>query len=422
MKYLKNLLIVFFGMFLSLNVLGQYQSFQRFSINYIGNYDMSKFMSYTKVFNSGTGGIEKYIKDSIINVSMDDTLYFNVVNVGSSSGWITTLNTDTISSNPTFYFIETYEIAIDTVSNIQAGDTLKFQFYYNLNVPAPYLPFICVVRGDTSDTTTVCESDTTMSPGIYIDTTIAIQYTGDFVLGYVDWGGGNYGGIDTTLICTTSLTNFVEVLPSPHVVFNDTVICQNTSITVNTTGSFEWSDGTLGQYLTPTTSGNYSVTVTSLLGCTAIDTAHIVVNPTYEIVENITTYNSSYELPDGSFVSTNGQYTTVLPTVNGCDSTIITNLEFLTTSIWGTDSEININVYPNPTNDQITIDFGSNYNTMNGYELKIINPQSQVVYSTSINQNQTTVHLSTWTGTGIYFVQLIDDQSNIIDIRKIILQ
>jgi hypothetical protein len=81
-----------------------------------------------------------------------------------------------------------------------------------------------------------------------------------------------------------------------------------------------------------------------------------------------------------------------------------------------------IKIYPNPTNDQITIDFGSNYNTMNGYELKIMNTLSQVVYSTPINQNQTTVDLSTWTGYGIYFVHLINDSGHTIDIRKIVLQ
>jgi len=81
-----------------------------------------------------------------------------------------------------------------------------------------------------------------------------------------------------------------------------------------------------------------------------------------------------------------------------------------------------IKVYPNPTNDQITIDFGSNYTTMNGYTLKITNSLSQIVYTTPINTQQTTVSLSTWTGNGIYFVHLIDAQGNTIDIRKIVLQ
>ena len=81
-----------------------------------------------------------------------------------------------------------------------------------------------------------------------------------------------------------------------------------------------------------------------------------------------------------------------------------------------------IKIFPNPTNDHITIDFGSNYSTMNGYTLKITNSLSQIVYTTSINTQQTTVNLSTWTGNGLYFVHLIDAQGSTIDIKKIVLQ
>ncbi|MFA6924423.1 MAG: LamG-like jellyroll fold domain-containing protein [Bacteroidales bacterium] len=81
-----------------------------------------------------------------------------------------------------------------------------------------------------------------------------------------------------------------------------------------------------------------------------------------------------------------------------------------------------VKIFPNPTNDHITIDFGSNFSTMNGYTLQITNSLSQIVYTTIVNQQQKTVDLSTWTGNGIYFVHLIDAQSNTIDIRKIVLQ
>jgi uncharacterized delta-60 repeat protein len=82
----------------------------------------------------------------------------------------------------------------------------------------------------------------------------------------------------------------------------------------------------------------------------------------------------------------------------------------------------NFTIYPNPANDHITIDFGDSYTTMNGYMLTITNLLSQIVYTTSINTQSTTVDLSSWTGNGIYFVQLIDASNNTIDIRKIVLQ
>lgn len=83
---------------------------------------------------------------------------------------------------------------------------------------------------------------------------------------------------------------------------------------------------------------------------------------------------------------------------------------------------LNINIYPNPTNDKITIDLGNDFLIQEGYTLKISNMLSQIVYTASINQMQTTVDLSTLNNKGIYFIHLIDSQNNSIVIRKIILQ
>ena len=80
-----------------------------------------------------------------------------------------------------------------------------------------------------------------------------------------------------------------------------------------------------------------------------------------------------------------------------------------------------IKIYPNPTNSNITIDYG-NYSSLSGCSIKIINSLSSIVYTAPINQQQSVVNLSTWTGNGLYFVQLIDNKGNIIDIRKIVLQ
>ena len=82
----------------------------------------------------------------------------------------------------------------------------------------------------------------------------------------------------------------------------------------------------------------------------------------------------------------------------------------------------NIKVYPNPTNDKITIDCGSNFSTMNGYSIKITNSLSQSVYNELVNKQTTSIDLKSWTGKGIYFVHLIDGNSNTIDIKKIVLQ
>ena len=81
-----------------------------------------------------------------------------------------------------------------------------------------------------------------------------------------------------------------------------------------------------------------------------------------------------------------------------------------------------VNVYPNPTIGKITIDYGSNYNALNDYTIKITNTLGQTVYSSIVNKQTLIINLNSWICKGIYFVHLIDVSSNIIEIKKIILQ
>ena len=80
-----------------------------------------------------------------------------------------------------------------------------------------------------------------------------------------------------------------------------------------------------------------------------------------------------------------------------------------------------IKIFPNPTNDHVSINYG-NFSSLNGYQLKIINSLSQQVFQTNITQQNDYLDLTTWGGNGLYFVHIIDPQGNIIDIRKIVLQ
>jgi hypothetical protein len=80
-----------------------------------------------------------------------------------------------------------------------------------------------------------------------------------------------------------------------------------------------------------------------------------------------------------------------------------------------------IKIFPNPAKDHITIDF-SNYATQPGYSIKILNTLSQTVYNQALTGPTYTVSLSTFGGAGTYFVQIYDGSSNLIDVRKIILQ
>ena len=83
----------------------------------------------------------------------------------------------------------------------------------------------------------------------------------------------------------------------------------------------------------------------------------------------------------------------------------------------------NITLYPNPANTQVNISF-TNITDLTGGQIKIINSLGQQVVTTPITLSgtNTTIPLTTWGGAGLYFVQIINPQGQIVDIKKIILQ
>ena len=80
-----------------------------------------------------------------------------------------------------------------------------------------------------------------------------------------------------------------------------------------------------------------------------------------------------------------------------------------------------IKVYPNPANNKITIDNGD-IQKMNGYSIKIINSLGQQVYQGGITQQIVSIDITQWAGNGMYYLQLTDNNGNIVDVKKIVLQ
>jgi uncharacterized protein YvpB len=83
----------------------------------------------------------------------------------------------------------------------------------------------------------------------------------------------------------------------------------------------------------------------------------------------------------------------------------------------------NITIFPNPASTQININF-NNITDLTGGTIKIINSLGQQVATTPITATGTnsTMSLNSWGGAGLYFVQILNTQGQIVDIKKIILQ
>ena len=80
-----------------------------------------------------------------------------------------------------------------------------------------------------------------------------------------------------------------------------------------------------------------------------------------------------------------------------------------------------VSIFPNPANDQITIDCG-NLANVSGWKIKITNALGQEVFNQLMNTQQYVVPLNTWSGQGMYFVKIINAQNEVVNIKKIILQ
>lgn len=79
-----------------------------------------------------------------------------------------------------------------------------------------------------------------------------------------------------------------------------------------------------------------------------------------------------------------------------------------------------ITVYPNPANEQITIDCGTLSNT-SGWSYKLINTLGQEILNGEINSQQNEISLNSLNGTGVYLVKIYDASNNLLNTKKIVL-
>jgi hypothetical protein len=78
-----------------------------------------------------------------------------------------------------------------------------------------------------------------------------------------------------------------------------------------------------------------------------------------------------------------------------------------------------IKVFPVPANATLTINTGD-YVKLNNYELRIVNSLGQTVWSTVVSQQEYSVNLLTIGESGMYYLQIFDANSQLVDVKKIL--
>lgn len=370
------------------------------------------------------------------------------VNVSSGQVWQNwTLSTPpmiTSGSDYTFQFIPVQGGGLPDPYGINVTSNDSYSDGYWLSNPGGDLAFRTHVIGQSITASIHADSSTTFCQGgnvvlsssqqgspfsfQWLHNNLAIG--GEVNADYTATASGNYSVIVDSL-GSTDTSNVITVTVNPLPVVSITAIpafvnYQATPLILsgNPSGGTFSGQGMTGNSFDPHAAGlgshsilfNYSdgnncsnsasistiVYDTMGITCTSYDTVTVNVYDTTRVT-----------VIDTNFIVIND---TVLISVT---DTLMINASL--TGIAPPDNTNIIKVYPNPASTHLFIDNG-NFGAMNGYTIRIDNSLGQTVFSSLVNQQQFFVDLSTWTGNGLYFIYVIDNFGNTIEMRKLMLQ
>jgi hypothetical protein len=249
---------------------------------------------------------------------------------------------------------------------------------------------------------------------------------------------------------SSSVDVVVNPLPTAPVVSagGPTTICANSQVVLTSSIStgILWSTGATTPTITVNASGNYSVTVTDNSNCSGTsNVVNVVVNPlpTAPVVtpagpvilcpdaeadltanlNNGITWSPTAETTPSIIVDSEGFYSATFTDNNGCSATSNV-VQVIEDDCVGIDNVLFVNnfeVYPNPTRNNIAINFENSQSS--NIVLRIISLEGKEIYSevigNNIHQFNRIYNFENHAG-GIYILQL--SSSNGIINKKIILQ
>lgn len=157
--------------------------------------------------------------------------------------------------------------------------------------------------------------------------------------------------------CESATRSAVDIIvnPLPVLTLNDTAVCTGSTYTIdaqNAGSTYLWNTGETTQTIDVTSGGNYSVDITTALGCTATDAMNLVLNP-LPIVD----LGSDVSFCDGDnitldagntgmdFLWNTGETTqSIIASIDGTYSVTVTN----PTTMCSNSDNILVTVNPNP--------------------------------------------------------------------------
>lgn len=83
------------------------------------------------------------------------------------------------------------------------------------------------------------------------------------------------------------------------------------------------------------------------------------------------------------------------------------------------NSDFAINVFPNPSKNHISIDYGINFSSIRGYKLRINNSEGRTVFMNNISQQYLSIDIHDWKDQ-IYFLCVSDLEGRTVDVKRFI--
>ena len=200
--------------------------------------------------------------------------------------------------------------------------------------------------------------------------------------------------------------------------------CENNYSTLLGEVNYEYNATQNGHYAVEITYGNGCVD-TSL--CVQVfnmgDTCSILDTLITQVYDTLITHDTLITQVYDTLTTYDTLITQVYDTLITYDTIYlgVTDTLYIDVNISGTPPITNtLKVYPNPTADQVIIDNG-NYSTMGGYYLNILNSTGQQVFNSPINQAVFTIDISQFGANGLYFLQILNANFNVVEVKHIVL-
>lgn len=137
-------------------------------------------------------------------------------------------------------------------------------------------------------------------------------------------------------------------------------------------------------------------------------------------------YDTTYITINDTITYSDTNYVSINDTITYYDSVsvAVTDTLIINAEISGLNSHNNINtlkVYPNPANDVVIIDNGD-FNLMSTYTLKIVNSLGAEVFNSFVSIPQFQIPVSSLGNSGLYYIQIFDENNILISTKKLILK